>query len=833
MTAPVQRPGVSVATMGLLLALTQAADAADSQALAGKGPAASATAPSPSWPSHEVVVSVDSGVVRNTGVVPAVIFSADIGVPGASWLRLRFDNVLLAGSPLERRRGLKPAARHVDGNLDRLESRSHNDESYLLIRSHLDGATQLLNNRALSQWRNTSAYFNGDTVTLELHAFCGTGANRVAAAVGSHGFESVGFGDGDTVAQSICGPDDDRTLVEPPDPRIARVPGCTAFMIDDAFHCFLTAGHCAGSALDVVQFNVPLSNENGSLNHPPPEFQFAVDPGSLQHENGGVGRDWAYFGCFPNANTGWTPFQTQQAAITLGQVPHQSGDMIRITGYGRREPPDELNRVQITHSAPLSDVSELILFYNELDTTDGNSGSPVLHEETGTVIGIHTRAGCDLLPEEGANRGTRIDNPALADALANPLGICASLPAGDGDFNGDGDLDLFDFAQFDQCVTGPAGDVLAGCGQADLDGDGDVDFTDFWKVSDRFTGDCGVLLTREPDDVTVCLGEAAVFRINAEGNDLRYGWTLDGAEVPDENRPVLVVNPVEGEGLYRGFAIGGCHFVGSREAMLKLADPPTLTAVPGDVMTCLGRPAEFSVAAVGLGPLAYQWQFDGVDIPGATQSTYAIGAVIADELGDYTVVVTDRCGNGASTEETPASLSLIPPDIIEQPAAVVACEGDSAWFTVVVEGLEPILYQWQLERRDIVGATSATYVIDPVTEEDFGLYRCRVSDGCGGVTFSRQQQLQLGQVIIEEAPVGGTFCEGDVIFLVPGFTAVETLYQWFKDDQPIPGANSPFLAISDAQLDDSGAYRLLATAPCNQALSDPAIVEVIECSADP
>src|SRR5690606_4743604 len=109
---------------------------------------------------------------------------------------------------------------------------------------------------------------------------------------------------------TICGPTDDRTLSS--DQRVGRnqPTGCTSWLINDCNHCFLTAGHCAGSGLQVVQFNVPLSTSGGSLQHPGPQDQYAVDSGSLQSNGGqGVGNDWAYFGVFDNSTTGLTPHQ--------------------------------------------------------------------------------------------------------------------------------------------------------------------------------------------------------------------------------------------------------------------------------------------------------------------------------------------------------------------------------------------------------------------------------------------------------------------------------------------------------------------------------------------
>jgi len=57
-----------------------------------------------------------------------------------------------------------------------------------------------------------------------------------------------------------------------------------------------------------------------------------------------------------------------------------------------------------------------------------------------------------------------------------------------GDFDGDGDVDLDDYAQFAACVAGPGGAPPPECEAVDLDGDGDIDLQDFCRWQPLFTG---------------------------------------------------------------------------------------------------------------------------------------------------------------------------------------------------------------------------------------------------------------------------------------------------------------------------------------------------------
>ena len=417
-------------------------------------------------------VNVDSGRVKSrkiSGQSPDLVFQTEINVSGASWLRLQFDEAQLSG----------------DSKLG--------DDAFLWITSLTDGAVQVLNKSDLEKWGYTSAYFNGDRVRVELFAYPNTGDNRLKIDLVMAGQAS------DVTPFSLCGADD-RVLSS--DPRSARVlpAQCTGFLIDDQTHNFLTAGHCSGG-LSVVQFNVPMSTEGGVLVNPPPEDQYPVDPASIQFQFVGIGQDWSYFGVFANSNTGLTPFQAMGSSYQLASMaPPVNGQSIRITGYGTDTTPATSNEVQQTSDGPYISESGTIIRY-QVDTTGGNSGSPVEDLSTGLCIGIHTNAGCTL-SGTGANQGTAIQNANLQNALSNPIGVAAApdcnnngvpddvdLAQGAADCNNNGVLDSCEFLGIagdldgNNLVDGADLAMLliqwgANGGPADLNNDGAVDGSD-------------------------------------------------------------------------------------------------------------------------------------------------------------------------------------------------------------------------------------------------------------------------------------------------------------------------------------------------------------------
>ncbi len=334
-----------------------------------------------------------------------VVFQTRVTVPNAAWLRLQFANTQLSGV-IEEGSG-----------------------AFLRITSLKDNAVQYLDAVSLGQWANTSAYFNGDSVLIELVAFPGTPASRV-------GLRAVTFGPAEAMqADSICDGSDNRTLSS--DPRSARhMPiGCTSWLINDTNHMFMTAGHCGTGSGDVMQFNVPLSSSGGGTIAPPPEHQYTVDATSSRSVNGGVGNDYSYFGTFVNSNTGLTAHQAQgQHHVLAVTLPAAANQVTRVTGYGTTSSPvsPTWSQVQKTHTGPRVTTTGSTTLAYRMDTTGGNSGSAVEDETTGLAIGIHTHGGCTS--SGGSNKGTMITHTGITGYLNTPLGICKTgvgTPGGD------------------------------------------------------------------------------------------------------------------------------------------------------------------------------------------------------------------------------------------------------------------------------------------------------------------------------------------------------------------------------------------------------------------
>lgn len=87
------------------------------------------------------------------------------------------------------------------------------------------------------------------------------------------------------------------------------------------------------------------------------------------------------------------------------------------------------------------------------------------------------------------------------------------------------------------------------------------------------------------------------------------------------------------------------------------ATSPFISRQPADQASIGGSPVVFEVEAQGTPTLRYQWSLNGVALPGATNTSFAIASPSARDSGRYTVEVVNSYG---STLSEPALLGVVP-----------------------------------------------------------------------------------------------------------------------------------------------------------------------------
>jgi V8-like Glu-specific endopeptidase len=311
----------------------------------------------------------------------------------------------------------------------------------LLMTSEFDGHSQRFNKLSIEQWSHASAYFNGDAVRVELIASPESGDAEVVingVTVGEDASKAENPG-----TQTLCDGFDGRTWNNRPEHARYMIEGgggCTIWLIDDDNHCFLTAGHCGSASGGVAEFNVPMSTSSGSVQHPPPEHQYALDKDSVQYTNGGIGNDWKYVGSFPNSETGKTAAEAQgdwNRVLRNSANAPKAGDLVEHFGYGTATYPDRtFSQVQKGTRQKIYSISGSA-FRHRCDTTGGDSGSAVVFMDPkeppnspdgrwrGRAVAIHTHGGCGSSATSSNAATFILESEGLQRALAAPKGVCA------------------------------------------------------------------------------------------------------------------------------------------------------------------------------------------------------------------------------------------------------------------------------------------------------------------------------------------------------------------------------------------------------------------------
>ncbi|HHY85705.1 MAG TPA: VWA domain-containing protein, partial [Verrucomicrobia bacterium] len=158
-----------------------------------------------------------------------------------------------------------------------------------------------------------------------------------------------------------------------------------------------------------------------------------------------------------------------------------------------------------------------------------------------------------------------------------------------------------------------------------------------------------------------------------------------------------------------------------------------ITDQPDSAAVCPGSPVTFSVAAMGTGPIGYQWRRNGNPIAGATEPTYSLDAATALDIGAYDVVVTNACGAVTSAK---ANLTLLDPVDATPLTNLLRSIGANAVFSTQPLGSGPFTFAWAKDGTVLEGQTQSSLVLTNLAVSDSGTYSVTVMGPCGSVTRS-------------------------------------------------------------------------------------------------
>ncbi len=321
---------------------------------------------------------------------------------------------------------------------------------------------------------------------------------------------------------------------------------------------------------------------------------------------------------------------------------------------------------------------------------------------------------------------------------------------------------------------------------------------------------------------------------NASSPDQSYQWSKGGAPIAGATSASYSIAAVSAAdaGTYTVVVTNSAgSSVASTDVTVKALAAPAITSQPRALVVQVGQSATFSYVATGSYPRTHQWRKSGVDIDGATNSTYTIASVGTADAGTYSVVVANSQGSVTSTAASLTVNAAVPPIISSgYPFDATATQGGSVSFSLFLSsGSSPFTYQWFRNGAAISGATNSQLTFNPVALADAGKYSVTVSNVAGAVT-SREATLTVNPptpVSIYSQPQGQRVYAGQsASFGVSVNGSSPVTYQWQKNGTPIAGATSSYYSINSTVPADAGSYSVVVTNAAGSVASSAAVLTV-------
>jgi hypothetical protein len=241
-----------------------------------------------------------------------------------------------------------------------------------------------------------------------------------------------------------------------------------------------------------------------------------------------------------------------------------------------------------------------------------------------------------------------------------------------------------------------------------------------------------VIVTQPNGASPVCLGNNVVLNA-AASNHTTVEWHKQGignlGQTGFTYSSVGSATTSAGDYFVIARAQPACTDVTSNIVSIQINIPANIALQPQG-MDLLENPAgshTMSVLVSGTGPFVYKWFKNGIIIPGAVTSSFAISNYVASiDSGNYHVEVTSPapCSNTVVSNIAKIATVKCPKLFGDTIRAVNICAGRPFSLDITATGAKS--YQWFKNNVAISGADKPNYSIPKSNPSHAGIYRCRV-----------------------------------------------------------------------------------------------------------
>ena len=256
---------------------------------------------------------------------------------------------------------------------------------------------------------------------------------------------------------------------------------------------------------------------------------------------------------------------------------------------------------------------------------------------------------------------------------------------------------------------------------------------------------------------------------------------------------------------------------------------PVIVSNPSSQTIATG--SQLSLAVSISGTANFQWQLNGVDISGATQSLLTIAPATSANTGTYTCVVSNSAG---SVTSSPAVVTVVSAPVIvsSPPPTQSVAIGSNVTLSVLASGSTTPNYQWQFNGVSIFGATTSTLALNSVTAANSGSYTCIVSNIAGSVSTipSVLSVLANAPAILSNPTSQSATLGSTIVFSVSATSNASLTYQWNLNGVAIAGATSSSCIVKADSTSKAGNYTCVVTNSGGSVTTSPAVLSLVTTS---